>query len=529
MAVKVTVAGKVQENTSGFSVSEDSTPLDPSDTVGAVGQYTFGLAEENVEDNPRFLKGKTAALSDGTQGQTTGTVTSVAGRNGDLTFTVASRIAQIAVERVIQPFTGTLGDYLELLLASVGITSFFNIDSDIEDIPIVALGYTGNVWDLMKRLCTARQIEISLVSSNVVFRSLRQRTAQVHRDSGRGWTVDESRMARSVQVNYYEKVRRVGALVYPSGGWTPETPVLVVNAGETIETNVPLKVSLESIDQPICVPSVSAFYEASSVYTVTGNDGLPIMPAQWAADGGSVSVQINEDTRSITITVTAPSDARLSPFKIAMPSGVNESYSSLRIIGTGIHFDQKSIILHTSVDPDKVSEEIGTVVDNEQISSSDDAYHAGMWAVRGFSGTRNIITRESAGINRLGDSGSYAYPTIDDFNAIYGSGSVNSFNAIYAGQTVEDVNAFLRSLTANNFENQAFGNVSGARVFEGDAWFRIRSATLDPSGVSFSAESDTIVDDWNGVWGGLTVNDYNASWAGYTVADAATAPLRKVS
>lgn len=529
MAVEALVAGKQYENVSPYSVAEDSTPLDPNDTVGAVGQFTLDLAEENIDDNPRFLKGRVSSLSDGSQGRTTGTVTSVSNRNGDITLTVASRIGQIAVDRVLQPFDGTLGDYIEYLLDAVGITDFYAIDDDLQSVPIVALGYSGNVWDLMKKLCTARQIEISLVSSNIVFRNLRQRVAQPHRDSGRTWTVDESRMARSVEVNYYEKERKVDALVYPPGGWTPETPVLVVNAGETVETNVPLNVSLESIDQPICVSSVSAFYEDSSVYTVTGNDGLPIPPAQWADEGGSVSVAINEDTRSITITVIAPSDARLSPFKIAMPSGVNESYSSLRIVGTGVHFEQGKVTLHTSVDPSRVSEEVGTVVDNEYISSTDEAYHAGMWTVRGFSGTRSTLTRQSSGINRLGDSGSYAYPTVNDFNSLYGGGSINDFNTLYAGQTVADVNTFLRSLTENDFENQAFGNVAGARVYEDDAYFRIRTASLDPTGVSFSAESDTIVDDWNAVWAGLTVNDYNASWAGYTVAEAAIAPLRKVA
>ena len=529
MAVEAIVNGIRYENPAGYSVSEDSTPLDPNDTVGAVGQYTLTIPEENIEDNPRFLKGKTASLSDGTQGTTTGTIRGVSGRDGDITLTVASRIDQIAVDRTIQPFVGSLGAYLTHLLDQVGIDSFIYIEDTIDTIPIVALGYVGNVWDLLKKICTAQQIEISLVSNNIVFRSLRLRTAQVFRDSERGWTVDEARSARTVEINYYEKERKVDALIYPTGGWSPDTPVLVVNSGETIETNVPLSVSLESIEQPLCVSSVSAYYESSSVYTVTGNDGLPIPPAQWADEGGSLSVSINDDTRSITITVTAPSDSRLSPFKIAMPSGVNESYSSLRIIGTGIFFEKKSVVMTTSVDPTSISEQVGTVVDNESISTRDQAYHAGMWTVRTFSGSRSTITRSSAGINRSGDSGSYAYPTVDQFNALYAAGSINDFNALYAGQTVEDVNIDLRALTADSFENQAFGNVSGARVLQDDAFYRIRSATINPSGISFTAESDTIVSDWNQVWSGLTVNDFNASWDGYTVSEAAIAPLRKVS
>lgn len=529
MAVEAVVGAVRYENIAGYSASEDSTPLDPNDTMGAVGQYTLTLLEESIDENPRFLKGRPASLTDGTQGGTTGIVRGVSGKDGEITLTVSSRIDQIAVERVIQPYEGTLGGYLTHLLDRVGIDTFIYIEDSIDAVPLIALGYVGNVWDLLKRLCSAQQIEISLVADFIVFRSLRLREASVNRDSARGWSVDESRAARSVEINYYEKTRRTNSLIYPPGGWSPETPVLVVNSGEKIETDIPLNVSLESIDQPICVPSVSAYYESSSVYTVTGNDGLPVPPAQWADSGGSLTVRINEDTRSITVTVTAPSDARLSPYKIAMPSGVNESYSSLRIVGTGIFFEKESITLHTSVDPDSVSEEVGATVDNEFIASRDQAYHAGMWTVRAFSGSRSVITRSSVGINRAGDSGSYSYPTVDEFNAIYASGTVADFNAVYVGKTVDDVNADLRALTADNFDNQAFGNVSGARVREGDSYYRIRSATVDPGGVSFTAESDTIVSDWNTAWAGLTVNDFNASWAGYTVADAAIAPLRKVS
>ena len=499
MGVVLTVDGTEYLNQAGYSVTEDSTPLDPSDSSGGVGQFTVGISEEDVATNPRFLRKKTATLVDGSQGTTTGVVRGVSGANGDLTLTVNSRMAQLAVQRTAAPFVGTLEDAFTYYLSLVDITSGLVVDDSIADRPVTFIGWVGNVWDYMKKMAAAEQVEVSLVSNNVVLRPLRERIAENYRNSSVNWGADEGQLARSVEVYYYEGGYDASGLAYPTGGWGEDVPIFTVNANETQEFNIPLSVSLMSIDQPTCVDWVDRYHESSSVYAVSGNDGLVVPNAQWIAEGGSVTVAINEDTRSITVTVVGSSNAEYSPYRIAMPSGTSDFYSSLRLVGEGVFYEKKLLTLYTGVDHDDVTEEVGVTVDNEFITTLEAAYHCGLWTLKRYGGPRNTINVTTNGVNRIGETGSYTYPTIDQINPTLGA-TVADVNTAWTGMTVADVNALWAAITADGFENQAFGNIAGARVRHEDAWFRVRTATNEPEGISYTAEDDTVISDFSDIW-----------------------------
>src|SRR5690606_21024222 len=134
--------------------------------------------------------------------------------------------------------------------------------------------------------------------------------------------------------------------------------------------------SLVSVDQPVCVLSVDRNYGASSVYTVSGNDGLIIPPAQWEADGGSLTVEINPDTKSLTVTVVGGRSEEYAPYSIAMASGTSDNYSSLRLIGTGVFQTEHTMTLPACQDADLAPDEVGKVVENEFFASQDQLYHA---------------------------------------------------------------------------------------------------------------------------------------------------------
>lgn len=513
--VDVFIDKKPYWSNGGYSVVEDSTPVDPADTTGGFGQISTTLYDK--EATPTLL-GKPLDLSDGQQGETTGVVRGLSGNGLSASVTADSRLALTAVTRQAQPFVGTLGGALRYYLSLCGITTGIVIHSALETLPVRLLGWNAVVYDQLKRLAPVHRFEMSLVSNNVVFRPVRGRVAVNYRNTAPPtWTLDETNLAQAVE-GYSYGIRSATDLAYPPGGWSEEVTVYIVEAGQTVELDLPLEASLSSITQPTCVSFVDRNHRSSSVYAVAGNDGIPIQPAQWVAGGGSVKVAIGEDTRSLKVTIKAASETRYAPYRIAVSSGPSDWYSSLRIRGTGVFFDKKKMTLPACQDADRAPQAIGVTVDNEFFETEESLFHALMWSAARYSSARQTISVTSKGIHRRGESGSERYPTIGDVEARFGAATVATRYS-QLGPTVADWNRLLFASVRDDFDNQAFGNVSGARVLEKGCWYRIRTATLTPDSITYQAEWDNTIADatkagetvaqWNARWAGKTVNDYN--------------------
>lgn len=532
MGVDILIGGKPRWDASAYSVTEDSTPIDPSDSSGGVGQFTFTVPEN---DDSKKSRGETVVLDDGSQGTTSGKITSASGNGTDATLTADSRLAALMVTRTAQPFSGTLQAAFEYYLGLIGIDNGIVVDASIASRAVVFPGWGGVVWDYMKKMATAQRIEISLVSNNIVLRVLRGRVAENRRNSVVAWSLDASSLAQSIEVYYYNNSQLTNGLAYPIGGWTDNVTTYSVDAGETKTFDIPLipgdvgaGASLTSIQQPTCVSFVDSGYVASSVYAVMGNDGLIIPPGQWTAGGGSVSVTINPDTTSITLSITGSSETQYAPYRLAMPSGTSDYYSSLRLVGTGVFFDKQMMTLYTGLDADAAPTVIGATVDNPFISQYWEALDAGLWAVGNYSTARQKLTVTTTGINRAGDTGSYKYSTFGDANIEYAGKTMGQVNAIWPGATMGQVSAFWKAKTQGDFANQAFGNVAGARTLDNGMWYRIRSVQpLSPANLSYTAERDIIASDLNTRYAGLTMGQVNALWPSATMGDFNVAPVKE--
>jgi hypothetical protein len=516
-----------------YSVSEETTAVDPADTQGAFGQLTVDIADEPAV---RAYMDESILLTDGKQGSTIGNIRGLTGDGVKATITADSRLGQTAVTRQMPPFTGVLGDALRAWLAACGITTGIVVDEQIDATPVVLPGWKGIVYDQLKKLAVAHQFEMALVSGNIVFRPLRTRTAVNMRDSQITWAQDATTLAQTVEGYYYETEWRTNALAYPLGGWNQDVQVYSVDAGETRRIEIPLEMeisddvllsaSIVSLDQPTCVAFVDRQHDSTSVYSVTGNDGIAIQPAQWAAGGGSLTVEIGEDTKMLVVTVAASMDTGYAPYSIAVSAGPSDEYSSLRIVGTGAFQQRHLTTLPAHLDPDRAPEEVGVTVDNEFFSTGDRLHQALAWTAGHYSGARQTINVTTRGIHRRGDSGVVtSFPTIDDLYAIYPGASLDDLYAAL-GPTVDDWNEKLFELVKDDFENQAFGNVVGARVLHDGCWYRIRNATIAYDQVTYTAEWDTTIDD--AFPGTETVDEWNARWAGMTIDDFNRAPVRGV-
>lgn len=535
MGIDVKIGTTPKWNAIDYSVTEDATPIDPSDLGGGVGQFTLDLPETT---DVKLARNKAITLSDGAQGTTVGTARGLGGNGVVATLTVDSRMARLNVTRTAQPYSGTLSGAFTYYLGLVGVTTGIVVDTTIATRPVTFPGWQAVVWDQVKKLMAAVGVETSLVADNIVLRPLRGRIAQNYRDTAESWSIDDTSRAQSVEINYYQSVAKTNALAYPLGGWTSDVQAYQVDAGQVATFDISLEpdnehslgASLTSIAQPVCVASVDRYYSTSSVYTVSGNDGLPIPPAQWLADGGSVTAAINDDTRSITVTIRGGKSSQYAPYTIGMSSGDNTFYSSLRIVGTGVFYNRQTLALQTGNSADVAPTVIGATVDNEFINTYGDAFRAGLWTLARYTGPEQTISVSTTGINRRGDTGSYAYMTFGQANVDpdFAGKKFGQINTAFAGLTMAQFSALQFAKVQNNFENQAFGNVAGARVFSDGSWYRIRSvSSITPESVSYSGEQDNIMSDATASYAGMTMGQINALHAGKTFADFNARPLIK--
>lgn len=505
-----------------YKVDEEATPLTGAGNGGGVSEISVTVPED---ENTVYLSDIPIELTVPSQGITRGTVKDPSASDGVASISAVSRLGAANVTRNLPPMRDTLEAVIRAYLASVGITDGLVMQGTQMATVVAEQGFSGNVYDRLKDLCSVHRLEMSLVSNNVVFRPLRGRIAENYRGASVSWSSDSSRLAQSVVVNYYTNQYAVDRLAWPIGGWSTDTQTLTVEQGTTQVYTLETDASLLTVQQPVIQTFVAKNHTGSSVYTVAGSDGLPIPPAQWSESGGRLTIEIGEDTTSIIVTITAPSSPQHATFSISVNSGVSDTYSTLRVVGTGIFYKARPVRFDSNLSVDIAPTEIGTTIENRSISSREQAVRVGMWALKGYSMPSMELDVDTRGINRVDDNGSYAYPTVAKFNEVYAGLTVADFNTQWAGKTFGEFNTYMNSLVTEDFANQAFGNVAGARVMHRGSWKRIVTASNGPDGVSYSAEDDTTVEDFNTIYAGMTVDDFNNIWAGYSFGDFNTTPL----
>lgn len=533
MAVDIRIDGKVKYNTIAYSVVEDGTPVDPSDMTGGVGQFSIDLDREisSKSYNKKFVD-----IEDSAHGTSQGYVSAISGSSYGMTLTVDSRLVATIVTRTAQPYNGSLDGAIRYYLGLVGLTDRIVVSLNIANIQVNANGWTDNVWDQLKRLCSAKGVEIALISDNIVVRGVRERIGVVYRNDEASWSVDSANVAQSVEIMYYNAESKNLGPVYPVGGALNGVQVFQVDANEVLVVELPLGPasgttgmgsSVISVQQPTMVNYVTPEHDTSSVYSVVDSEGEPVDAAQWVRGGGSVSVVVLPDTETIEVTIVGASGLANAPYRLSSKTpGNTDTYPALRIVGTGTFYDKRLLTLYTGHTVDVAPTIVGVRVDNPFINDISDALRIGSWTLAKYTGPEQKASVTSMGINRYGQTDSYRYPTIAEFNAEYAGKSFAMFNAQWAGKTIADFNAAQFLKVSEDFDNQAFGNIAGARIYMDNAWYRIRSGTTTAESISYDMEMDTTVRDFNSQYAGMTFGQFNARFAGQTIADYNYTPMR---
>lgn len=522
-----------------YSSTEDATTIDPSNYNGGFGQIM--VTARPVQDS-KMAQTRVLRLSDSVQGKTTGIVRQVNNTDKVVTFTGDSALGLFNTFHTIGPQIGTLEQAINAYCDLVGLTNAVEIVGEyresvnypwapLKDLPVQYPGFQGNVWDNIKRIMAAEQIEIALVYDKVVVRPLRTLQANLNRSTTITENVNTQSTAKTVEVYYYPTETIVQGEVYPVLGEAPN--ILQVDAGETREFVLELNASLTSVNQPVALYIVDnrPYPDTDGVYSIAGSDGLPIQPDQWAAQGGRLSVRLGENSSSVIVSVTGASGVELAPYRIAMSSGASNFYNSLHITGQGTRHTVEMITLTTGATSATTGEEVGATITNPFIQTRAQAYTAGMRASGTFAGPVYTVSGSALNINRAGGNRDSISATFADYNTWWsethpGEYEFADFNAAWNADTFAQFNAFWDARMASLFTNQAFGNAVGARVRLADAFFRIDTATITPRDINYSASLDTLIDDYNEVNPVQSFADFNAQRTGYTFSDFAITPLR---
>lgn len=485
-----------------WQVSGDSTPLFPGDSTGGAGDMTFGIPEDA---DAKLLAGRTVLLRDAHMGETSGRLGYGSGNGRNASIRAFSKVSMLNVIRTAAPYSGTLRGALLYYLGLTGAWTNMDVETAVATRTVNYRGWTGNVLDAIKDLCAAQSIEMALIGKTIVFRRPFGRTLNTAGVEV-SWKSDEGKMTQAVEACWYDTRPPANMLIYPLGGWTPEVQPITVGAGEVTVMDYDLfpkgdgprtyGVSAITIQQPSCVGSVSKAHSGSSVYCVSGKDGIAITPEQWLATGGSVRAELLDGGSTLRVTVTGSTIAEYAPYTIAMSAGPSSNYSSLRIWGNGMRFTKYRIRALTGVSKDDASQELAQPVDNPFITSD-----------------------------------SICWSTINSLIALHGGARMSASAEIGQVEGTSTSTSYFDGQEPNeDITEHPFGNLEGAMVFNDGMAYRVRSADSNPATTRIQAEEYVTAKHLNDsltALGITTAAEWNAYFPnGMTAGEFSMRPLR---
>lgn len=503
MTADLLINNNLEINVAGYSVKEDSTPVSPLDKTGGVSDMTFQIGEDNYL--PGDLMGQTVDLNDSVNGTLRIRVDSLSGDDFMQTINGTSILRRLNSTIYVPPAMGVrLDTYLDTIFDAVGISAIRTYENNVGALLVTAIGWRDVLLDKLKDICVRFDIEIAAIAEQVIVRSTRQRIAETSNTEDVTWTMQRNNLATQVAVVDYDTAAHPSnTIVYPTPLGTGA--VISVDGGETRVTNLKVPFSLASIVVPQY--GVLPKYDTSVMSTYAVIDGKNnIVPSdKWLAGGGKVDAKIDpKDDKVIIVTVTGHKDKSNGPYRIALPDGAKGTksmYNALRIIGTGVKYATKTYTVKTGVPTSLVTDPTERKVDNIFANNRGQAFGLAKKALCFLSTYDYKINVETDYVNRLGETGILTGATYQDFDLAQGTKTYATWDTEQGVKTYAEFQTEQRDLYKNDFENQAFGNVGGARRRYKDAWFRIRSATIGAEGISYSAENDTtwteFADNWN--------------------------------
>ena len=485
-----------------YSYSEDATPKDLKDLNGGAGQVSATLESDEGVRGSRLTINNQALLSDSEFGAVDFLVGEVS--LSDNVISVVGETAQrkLNTYRKAEPYGGASSNLYGAIVYYCGLCDVVPViptplQTKMEAVPVNFVGWSGIVWEYLKQLCAAvplndddnTLLEMYFLGEDLYFREGLQSTITTNDYLiNSSLSINNNETARFVDIFNYNtsyaanKVVReqtTTATVFQSNENVSITDSLQVNAGETVVRRFKINASLESVNQPVNVAAITSlpYTGTTGEYVVVGSDDLPILPAQWAAQGGSLKVALTENFDEIEITVTAPASVTMptadnpetevtpAPYKIGVESVGVDDYPALYITGTGVFFDKQSFTLPTGSPENYSPDQSAPAIDNVFITNRRDLYTRGVAAAQVVCGPNISVSQQLAGGVEFGNS---VGSIIEDWDSKFRVTNVDfsesgasltakahvtfaDFNAAWAGQTFANFDTINTDLSFNEF------------------------------------------------------------------------------
>ena len=491
-----------------FSYSEDASPNDPFNLDGGAGQVTAVVEADESSRGTRLVVNNEVELSDSNYGDLSFRVSNLSiSENGTASLAGETVQKRLTAERTAEPQGGTgqtlwtaVRYYCSLVNIEPVIPSA--LEAKMDAIPVNFIGWVGEVWDHLKQICAA----VPLDSNDNTLLEMYFKDGNLHFREGLKSSVDfsETLTGNQISASVYESAQAIEVFNYNTEYGVDRivqevkptnaafainqnvsiTDSMQVDAGETLVKRFQINASLETINQPQNVAEITSlpYTGVSGEYVIVGSDDLPIEPAQWAGEGGSLKVALTETPGEIEITIIAPAAPQLqhaddenfglAPYKIGIESSGTEEYPALYITGTGVFFNKTSLVLPTGASNQYVADLNASPVDNIFITNAKNQLTRGVAAAQEVCGPRVMLSQSTV-------------------------------------------------------EGASFGDTVGSMITDWDTKFRITSVNFNESEVSIDAKSYVTFADFNAAWAGSTFANFTSINSGLSFNEFSLIPLSK--
>lgn len=477
-----------------YSYSEDATPSNPQNLNGGSGQVNATVEAVDGPLGTRLTIGNQALLTDEDYGNLSFTVKQVSINEGVASVVGATVQDKLNVDRTALPQGSngsgyTLYEAILYYCSLVGVTPLFEtgVAAELDAIDIDFIGWQGNVWEYLKMLCAGfpvgasnKLLEMYFKDSDLWFRfGLTNSLDWSEYQSEDSISIETFDAAQEFIIYNYNTSYRANSLIrqqdagygpYAGNEYVSITDSLQVNAGETLVKRISINASLELVNQPRAVYSITSipYTGTTGEYVILGNDNLPVQPAQWEAEGGRLSVALTENPNEIEVTLVGPTNAALAPYRIGAESSGNVEYPAFYVTGTGVFFDKQAYTIRTGAAATATT--TSTTIDNPFITNLNHMYTRGLAAAQEICGPKYTIKKDLA-------------------------------------------------------TGPAFGSAIGSMITDYDNKFRVTGVNFDPNGVSVTGSSYVTFADFNSSWSGRTFANFNTQMADINFTEFAVIPF----
>jgi hypothetical protein len=490
-----------------YNYSEEVTSLEPSTISGATSQVNVSAIAVNSEatvphSDSKLLINNQMSLTDSDYGTVSFQVKGVS-KNLEIVSIAGDTVqSRLNVEVLAEPQGGPEANLLTAIVyycELAGVTPIIQepFASEIEIVPVNFIGWRGILWDKLKQLCAGFSantednvgLEMVIINDELIFRKARQLDVALDRNLvGDSISIESFESAKSVTVVTYDTRYEENEVFYDlsnfeTGGSALDkfqssiADSMQVNPGETLRKRFTVNATFNSVNQPECVEQIDRVfpdpYEGGTgrngEYVIVGTDDLPIKPEQWTGNGGSLTVELTDESGEplppgeIDLVIKAPrigslpkaadpADIAFAPYKIGVESSGGTDYPALWLTGTGVFYEKKQRLLLTGSADEYTSEQEGATVDNIFINDNNNASSRGVAAAQANCGPRISVNRQVAQGLQFGDIGSM----------------------------------FIAGLNK----------------------YRIESLSFNDSSISLVATPSFIIEEWNEIWDGKTFEDF---------------------